>query len=271
MTASEAAEAARLAAGDIARLTGRPTYQVAVVLGSGWAPAATAIGPDDGHDIGYESLTGFAAPSANGHAGRLRAVECAGVPTLVFMGRTHLYEGRGVRAVAHLVRAAAAAGAHTVILTNAAGGLRRSWTPGTPVLVSDHINLTGVSPLEGAEFVDLTDLYARRLRDCCRRVMPGIAEGVYVQFAGPQYETPAEVRMAKRMGGRLVGMSTALEAIAARAVGLEVLAISLVTNPAAGVSPEPLDHADVLAAGERAAPQLGALVASVISQIGRQE
>ena len=186
---------------------------------------------------------------------------------LVFLGRTHLYEGHGVRAVVHGVRTAAAAGCRAVVLTNGCGGLDESWTPGTPVLISDHINLTGVSPIEGAHFVDLTDLYSPRLRALCREVEPGLAEGVYVQFPGPHYETPAEIRMVRAIGGHLAGMSTTLEAIAAREAGLEVLGISLVTNLAAGISGEPLDHAEVLEAGKVAASRMGALLGAVVPGI----
>jgi purine-nucleoside phosphorylase len=153
------------------------------------------------------------------------------------------------------------------VLTNGCGGLREEWGPGTPVLISDHINLTATSPLEGATFVDLTDLYAVRLRETARQVDPSLAEGVYVQFPGPQYETPAEVRMARALGGDLVGMSTTLEAIAAREAGMEVLGISLVTNLAAGISPEPLGHTEVMDAGRAAAPRIGRLLADVVERI----
>ena len=154
-----------------------------------------------------------------------------------------------------------------MVLTNGAGGLRPEWGPGTPVLISDHINLTGVSPVEGATFVDLTDLYSARLRAVAREVDPSLEEGVYVQFPGPHYETPAEVRMARAMGGDLVGMSTALEAIAAREAGLEVLGISLVTNPAAGIGVGALDHEEVLAAGRAAAERCGTMLAEVVRRI----
>jgi purine-nucleoside phosphorylase len=153
------------------------------------------------------------------------------------------------------------------VLTNGCGGLDPSWLPGTPVLINDHINLTGTSPLEGPTFVDLTDLYSARLRTLCRQVAPDLPEGVYVQFRGPQYETPAEVRMAGILGGHLVGMSTALEAVAARHAGLEVLGISLVTNLAAGVSAQPLDHAEVVAAGRAAAEYCGTILAEVVKRI----
>ena len=185
----------------------------------------------------------------------------------MFLGRTHFYEGRGVAAVVHGVRTAAAAGCRAVVLTNGCGGLDESWTPGTPVLIRDHINLTATSPIEGAHFVDLTDLYSPRLRDLCRDVDPSLDEGVYVQFPGPHYETPAEIGMVRAIGGNLVGMSTTLEAIAAREAGMEVLGISLVTNLAAGITGEPLDHEEVLAAGQAAATRMGKLLGQVVPRI----
>ena len=154
-----------------------------------------------------------------------------------------------------------------MVITNGCGGLRPEWGPGTPVLISDHLNLTATSPLEGATFVDLTDLYSARLRAVAREVDASLDEGVYAQFPGPHYETPAEVRMAKVIGADLVGMSTTLEAIAARQAGMEVLGISLVTNLAAGISAEPLDHAEVLEAGRAAGPRIGALLAEVTRRI----
>ena len=172
-----------------------------------------------------------------------------------------------MRAVVHGVRTAAAAGCRAIVLTNGCGGLNVAWGPGTPVLIRDHINLTASSPIEGANFVDLTNLYAARLRDLARTVDPDLDEGVYVQFRGPHYETPAEVQMAKIIGGDLVGMSTTLEAIAARQAGLEVLGISLVTNLAAGISPIPLSHEEVLEAGRAAASRCGRLLAAVVAKI----
>jgi purine-nucleoside phosphorylase len=153
------------------------------------------------------------------------------------------------------------------VLTNGCGGLRESWTPGTPVLISDHLNLTATSPIEGAHFVDLTDLYSARLRALCREVAPDLDEGVYVQLPGPHYETPAEIRMVRAIGGDLVGMSTTLEAIAAREAGMEVLGISLVTNLAAGITGEPLNHEEVLEAGRAAASRMGDLLGAVVPRI----
>ena len=154
-----------------------------------------------------------------------------------------------------------------MILTNGAGGLNTAWKPGTPVLISDHINLTAASPLEGATFIDLTDLYSKRLRDVARSVDAGLDEGVYVQFRGPHYETPAEVQMVKHVGGHLVGMSTALEAIAAREAGMEVLGFSLMTNLAAGIQDTPLSHAEVLEAGREAEGRISALLAEIITKL----
>jgi purine-nucleoside phosphorylase len=200
--------------------------------------------------------------------GTIRSVLTAdGKRALVLGARTHYYEGKGVRAVVHGVRTAAAAGCRVLTLTNGCGGLNPEWAPGTPVLISDHINLTATSPLEGATFVDLTDLYSSRLRAVARSVDPSLAEGVYAQFPGPHYETPAEVQYAKRIGADLIGMSTALEAIAARHAGLEVFGISLVTNLAAGISPEPLSHEEVLEAGRAAGPRISRLLADVLAAI----
>src|SRR3954449_11041399 len=257
--ASEAAEALR-------DRTGVATHDVALVLGSGWLPAVDALGEVTA-ELPTTDLPGFAPPAVAGHAGTIRSVRAGSQNLLVFLGRTHFYEGRGVRSVVHGVRTAAAAGCRVAVLTNGCGGLDERRQPGTPVLISDHINLTGTSPVEGARFVDLTDLYAERLRDLCRNVEPDLPEGVYVQLPGPHYETPAEVRMIRTMGGDLVGMSTALEAIAARQAGLEVLGISLVTNPAAGITGEPLDHEEVLEAGRAAAGRMGRLLAEVVPRV----
>ena len=256
------------AARHIASVTGIERHDLALVLGSGWGAAAELLG-ETVAEIPTEQIPGFSAPAVVGHVGVTRSIRIAGTDrhALVLGSRTHLYEGRGVRRVVHGVRTAAAAGARAVVLTNGCGGLDRSWAPGTPVLISDHLNLTATSPLEGATFVDLTDLYSQRLRDIAREVDPTLAEGVYAQFRGPHYETPAEVTMAGRMGASLVGMSTTLEAIAARHVGLEVLGISLVTNLAAGISPVPLSHAEVIEAGQAAAPRISRLLADIAGRI----
>lgn len=258
--------AADAAAARLRELTGAESHDVALVMGSGWVPAADELGTAD-HEITITDLPGFPAPAVAGHAGKVRSVVMGGTRALVFLGRTHLYEGRGVSTVVHGVRTAVAAGCKTVVLTNGCGGLRPGHRPGQPVLISDHINLTATSPLVGARFVDLTDLYSPRLRALCREVDPTLEEGVYVQLPGPHYETPAEIGMVRAIGGDLVGMSTALEAIAARELGAEVLGISLVTNLAAGMSGAPLNHEEVLEAGRESATRMGTLLAQVLGRL----
>jgi purine-nucleoside phosphorylase len=257
--------AAQAAADELAQRTGVAAHDVAIVLGSGWVPAIDDLGTTVA-EVAATELPGFLPPAVAGHAGRIRSLRVADRKVLAFMGRTHLYEGRGVGPVVHGVRVAAAAGCRTIVLTNACGGLRPGLAVGDPVLISDHLNLTWRTPLVGARFVDLTDLYSVRLRAMVREVDPSIAEGVYAMFPGPQYETPAEVRMAGILGADLVGMSTVLEAIAARAEGCAVLGLSLVTNLAAGLG-DALDHHEVLAAGKSAATRMGRLLAQVIPRL----
>jgi len=261
---------AQQAAAHLADLTGVARHDVALVLGSGWLPAAEMLGETTA-EVDVTDLPGFTAAAVAGHAGKVRSVVTSSADgdlrLLVFLSRTHFYEGRGVASVVHGVRTAAAAGCRAIVLTNGCGGLKETWTPGTPVLISDHINLTGASPLIGANFVDLTDLYSARLRAVCREIDPSLDEGVYVQFPGPHYETPAEIGMVRAIGGHLAGMSTTLEAIAAREAGMEILGISLVTNLAAGMSGDPLDHAEVLDAGRSAASRMGDLLSRVVPRI----
>ena len=256
------------AAAVIRKRTGVASHDVALVLGSGWGQTGDLIG-ETLTTIDNADVPGFAKAAVAGHSGVMRSVAIGdtGRRALVYGTRTHYYEGHGVRAVVHGIRTAAAAGCRTVVITNGCGGLREEWAPGTPVLISDHINLTATSPIEGANFVDLTDVYSPRLRAIAKEIDPDLDEGVYVQFRGPHYETPAEVRMAGILGGDLVGMSTSLEAIAARQSGLEVLGISLVTNPAAGISKTPLNHEEVLEAGREAAQRCGRLLAAVVAKI----
>jgi purine-nucleoside phosphorylase len=260
-------EVAAQAAADIARLTGVDHHDIALTLGSGWGKAAELIG-ETVATIPATEVTGFSKPALEGHVGTLRSIRTAdGRNVLVIGARTHYYEGHGVRRVVHSVRTAAATGVKTMVLTNGAGGIRETWKPGQPVLISDHINLTADSPLEGATFIDLTDLYSKRLRDIARTVDASLDEGVYTQFRGPHYETPAEVQMAKAIGGHIVGMSTALEAIAAREAGMEILGFSLITNLAAGIQKTPLSHAEVIEAGREAEPVISALLARVIEAL----
>lgn len=260
-------ELAQRAAQALRERTGVETHEIALTLGSGWGGAADLLG-ETVAEIPAPEIPGFSKPALEGHVGTLRSIRLAdGRHALVIGARTHCYEGRGVRAVVHGVRTAAAAGASTMVLTNGCGGLNPDWAPGTPVLISDHLNLTGRSPLEGATFQDLTDLYSSRLRDLARTVDPSLPEGVYAQFPGPHYETPAEVRMAGVLGADLVGMSTALEAIAARHAGLEVLGLSLVTNQAAGIQQTPLSHQEVVEAGQAAGPRIAELLARIAGEI----
>lgn len=265
--ATDPFEVAATAAAEIAEKTGVAQHDIALTLGSGWAKAADLIGETTA-TIPATEVTGFSKPALEGHVGSLRSVLLpSGKRALVIGARTHYYEGHGVRRVVHSVRTAAAAGVKTMILTNGAGGIKEHWTPGTPVLISDHINLTADSPLEGATFIDLTDLYSQRLRDIARQIDPTLDEGVYVQNRGPHYETPAEVLMAKAMGGHILGMSTALEAIAARQSGMEILGLSLVTNLAAGIQTTPLSHDEVIEAGQIAEPVISALLARIVGAL----
>ncbi len=255
---------ARQAADALARRTGVDSHDVAVVLGSGWAPAATRLGEPTAA-VPMAELPGFTPPSAQGHGGQVLSVRVGAHRVLVLLGRIHAYEGHDLRHVVHPVRTACAAGVHTVVLTNAAGGLRPEFTVGQPVLISDHLNLTGRSPLVGAQFVDLVDAYSPRLRDLARSIDPSLAEGVYAGLPGPHYETPAEIRMLRTLGADLVGMSTVHETIAARACGAQVLGVSLVTNLAAGMTGQPLNHEEVLEAGRQSATRMGSLLSAVIA------
>ncbi|MBX3312287.1 MAG: purine-nucleoside phosphorylase [Microbacteriaceae bacterium] len=260
-------EIAREAADQIAKLSGIPHHDIGLTLGSGWAKAAELMG-EKVSEIDAEQVIGFSKPAVVGHGGKLTSVRLPnGKHALVIGARTHFYEDHGVRRVVHSVRTAAATGAKIMVLTNGAGGIKDHWKPGTPVLINDHINLTASSPLEGATFIDLTDLYSKRLRDIAHEVDPSLDEGVYVQFRGPHYETPAEVQMAKAVGGHIVGMSTSLEAIAARQAGMEVLGFSLITNLAAGISPSPLSHEEVLQAGKDAEPVISRLLARIAAKL----
>lgn len=264
---SDAFDLATEAAHHLRSRLGADRIDLALVLGSGWSSGADRLGEQLGQ-VELADVPGFSKPVVSGHGGRLLLVRTGrGKTAAIFTGRTHYYEGRGVEPVVHGVRTAAAWGASTLVLTNGCGGLNPSWPPGTVVALKDHINLTGDTPLRGATFIDMSEAYSRRLREVARRVDASLPEGVYVQFRGPQYETPAEVRMAGILGGNLVGMSTALETIAAREAGLEVLGLSLVTNAAAGLSETNLDHTEVLQAGRDAGPRLASLLAGIVGEL----
>jgi purine-nucleoside phosphorylase len=267
---SDPLQAAAIAATEIASRTGIASHDVALVMGSGWVGAVDALGTPS-YECNAEEITGFFPPAVEGHSGKVRSYEIKDgdrtIRALVFLGRTHLYEGKGMEPVVHGVRTAVKAGCKVVILTNACGGINTSYHVGQPVLIRDHISLTAQSPLVGATFVDLTDLYSKRIRAIMKSADSSLQEGVYVHWRGPTYETPAEIHMMRTLGADLVGMSTVPEAIAAHALGAEVLGISLVTNAAAGVTGEKLNHEEVIAAGKAAASSMGALLAKTIPQI----
>lgn len=254
------------AAAEIARRTGALAHDVAVVLGSGWRPAADAFGAPAA-EVPVAELPGFTPPGAPDHSGVARSVEIAGHRVLVLLGRTHLYEGYGAAQVVHPVRAACAAGASTVVLTNAAGGIDPSYTVGQPVLIADHLNLTATSPLVGPEFVDLTDAYDPALRALAREIDPDLSEGVYAGLTGPHFETPAEIRMLATLGADLVGMSTVLETIAARAAGARVAGVALVSNPAAGTTDEAVDHLGVIETVHASAARTGELLRQLVTAV----
>jgi purine-nucleoside phosphorylase len=249
------------------------SFDAVVVLGTGWQAAADAIGEPE-LEIALADLGGFAQPGVGGHAPSVRYVKKGPLHVLVYLGRVHMYEGHDAHTVVHGVRTAIAAGCRTVVLTNAAGGINGAYAVGQPVLISDHLNLTGRSPLAGplppqvpSRFTDLTEAYSGRLRALASELDPTLVEGVYAGLPGPHFETPAEIRMLRAAGADLVGMSTVMEAIAARHLGAEVLGISMVSNPAAGLSNAPIDHQDVLAATGASAAQVGMLLSELLPRL----
>jgi purine-nucleoside phosphorylase len=250
---------------------------VGIVLGSGLGGFADEI--EDATAIPFEDLPGWPVATAPGHAGRLILGTVERTPIVALQGRFHLYEGNAPGLVVQPVLLFRQLGARLAILTNAAGGVNPSYGPGTLMIIEDHLNLTGVSPLVGQNadavgerFPDLTDVWAPVHRHALRRAgeQEGIEleEGVYAGLIGPNYETPAEVRMLRTMGADAVGMSTVLEAIAARWIGLEVCGISLVTNPGAGYTGKPLTHHEVLDAGAAAGPRLAQVLRRFIRDLG---
>ena len=255
------------AADEIATITGVKKHDIALTLGSGWGAAAEQLG-EIVHTISAADVTGFHASKVAGHKGIIQSILLPnGKHVLLIGARTHYYEGYGVRHVAHTVRTAAATGCKTIVLTNGAGSVRPEWSPGTVVLLKDHINFTAATPLEGATFVDLTELYTTRLRGLVKKLNPDIPEGVYLQNIGPQYETPSEIVMARTIGADIVGMSTVLEAIAAREAGMDILGMSLITNLAAGISGEKLNHQEVLDVGKASEARLAIMLAEIIHNI----
>ncbi len=266
---------ARATADAVARASGRSVHEVTLVLGSGWSEVVVELAdPGTAVTIPVSDLPGFVPPSAAGHRGTVTSCLVDGVPLLAVAGRSHLYEGLGTDPVVHPAHVAAAVGSGVLVLTNAAGGLRADFAVGDLVLISDHLNLTGRSPLTGPAFVDLVDAYSPRLRSAAADALQAVtgsrpAEGVYAAMPGPQYETPAEIRMLRTLGADLVGMSTVPETVAARGLGLEVVAASLVTNLAAGVTGQPLDHAEVLAAGAAGAERLTDALRALVPAVAR--
>jgi purine-nucleoside phosphorylase len=248
---------------------------LAIVLGSGLGGLADRI--EHPVRIPYAEIPGFHVPRVEGHQGELVCGSLAGQVVLAQSGRFHMYEGYSPDAAALPVRAFAALGIRTLIVTNAAGGIRRSYGHGSIMLIADHLNLTGRNPLVGharpgeERFPDMTAAYDPGLRgiarDAARKLGITLEEGVYAGLLGPSYETPAEVRMLERLGADAVGMSTVVEVIAARALGMKCLGFSLVTNPGAGISPNPLSHAEVMDIASRAGKELARLVEGVVGSL----
>ena len=265
----------REAADAIRQRLGNRRPSIAVVLGSGLGFFTKRI--QDPVTILYRDIPGFPEPTVVGHGGELVAGRLGGKEIIAQSGRFHLYEGHDAEVAALPVRTFAELGVDTLLLTNAAGGIRRTFARGTVMLIADHINLTFRSPLIGPvlpgeeRFPDMSDPYDPPLRVLAREVARakrvGLNEGVYVQLLGPSYETPAEIRMLDRLGADAVGMSTVVEVIAARARGLRCLGFSVVTNPAAGISPGKLDHTEVMETANRVTGDLGALIEGIIERL----
>lgn len=264
----------RAAAAVRERIGGRQP-EIALVLGSGMGYLAERV--EDAVRIGYADIPGFPLPTVQGHGGELVIGRLAGRAVIAQSGRFHMYEGHSAQVSSLAVRAFAELGVRTILLTNAAGGIRRSFREGTLMLISDHLNLTGRNPLVGAvlpgeeRFPDMSDPYDGALRAIAREVARArrvtLAEGVYAGLLGPTYETPSEVRMLERLGADAVGMSTVVEVIAARARGMRCLAISTVTNLASGISPNKLSHTEVMEVAERVKGELGTLIEGIVERV----
>ena len=266
--AADPYRAARDAAAALAAATGVERHDVVVVLGSGWAGAADAFGAPVA-EVDVADLPGFVPVVAEGHVGRVRSCVVGGHRVLAFLGRTHLYEGRGAAQAAHAVRTAAAAGCRLAVLTNANGSLRPAWGTGTGVVLRDHLNLADATPLVGARFVDLTDAWTARWRERALAADAGLVEGVYAMLRGPHYETVAEALMLRTLGADVVGMSTVPEAIAVREAGMELLGLSVVTTVEA--TGEVIDGEEVVRVAAAAATRLGGVIAAVLAGATLQE
>lgn len=237
--------------------------QFAVVLGSGLGAVADSLGIEV--EVPYAQVPGLIASTVPGHMGRLALVRCGDVPLIIAQGRSHLYEGLTASEITAQVRVLHELGVRTLMFTNAAGAVNTSFRVGELMLISDHLNLTGTSPLLGGpHFKDMTAVYSMRLRRALHEIAEEesipLHEGVYAGLLGPQYETPAEIRMLRTLGADAVGMSTVLEAIQARALDMEVIGLSTLTNWAAGITNEMLNHEEVMAAGKAVVGQLTKLV-----------
>jgi purine-nucleoside phosphorylase len=250
--------------------------RVALVLGSGLGAFADDL--EDSIAIPFAEIPGFARSTVEGHAGRLVAGKVEGVPVAVMQGRFHFYEGYALEEVTFPIRMLGLLGVKSVVLTNAAGGLNNTLTQGSLMLISDHLNLMGVNPLRGANdarfgarFPDMTDVYDRGFQEAAiseaHAMNTELRRGVYAALSGPSYETPAEIRMLRALGADAVGMSTVPEAIVARHMGLKVLGISCITNMAAGVSDQPIDHQEVIETGERVRATFTELLRRVIPKL----
>ncbi len=274
MTRPAATEAIAAAATAIRARIGQRAPRFGIVLGSGLGGLTDRV--RDAVHISYADIPGFPLPTVEGHGGELVVGEFGGRDVLMQSGRFHMYEGHSAAVAALPVRVFAELGVKTLILTNAAGAVRRTFRAGTLMLISDHLNLTGMNPLVGAllpgeeRFPDLSEPYDRELRrlarDVAREAGVAVEEGVYAGLLGPSYETGAEVRMLERLGADAVGMSTVIEVIAARARGIRCLGISTITNPAAGTTAATLSHAEVMEVADRVKGELGAVVSEVVKQ-----
>jgi len=253
--------------------------RIGIVLGSGLGALADDL--NDSVAIRFSEMPGWPAASAPGHAGRLLLGQLGDVPVVILQGRLHLYEGLSERLVVEPVLLMGRLGAGTIVLTNSSGGVNDGYAAGTLMLITDHLNLTGRSPLIGANddalgprFPDMVDAWSRPLREVMRRAAAeegiDMAEGVYAGLVGPAFETPAEVRMLRALGADAVGMSTVLEALAARWAGLEIVGVSLVTNPGAGVTGEPITHDEVMAVAAEAGPRLSRLIKRFVRSLGAE-
>jgi purine-nucleoside phosphorylase len=265
---------AEQAATRLGALSGARSHDVAVILGSGLADAVSSLNARASrHPFGV--IPGFPASLVAHQRSEVWSLEIDDRRVLAFLGRLHLYEGYSAVEVAHPVRTAVAAGCRTIVITNASGALRPGLLPGDVVLIADHLNLTGVSPLVShptrsglpSPFVDLVDAWSPRLRALAKDVAGPLPEGVYAQVPGPHFETPAEIRMLRTLGADLVGMSSALEAIAARQLGAEVLGLSVVTNLAAGLAEDGVSPTSIIGEAEHRAAEVGAIIRKVVAAL----